>query len=92
MIIHGFAERVQLSRNSLNGSIPSEIALLTALCKYILVLTVVVSYLDSHAFLVIAFDSTASLGLFATGLKGSIPSEIGFLSKLSESLPVWCLP
>jgi hypothetical protein len=41
--------------------------------------------------LLVIFHSTASLSLYSNSLTGTIPSELGLLSKLSESSVVWSL-
>jgi hypothetical protein len=41
--------------------------------------------------LFVIFHSTASLSLYSNSLMGTIPSELGLLSKLSESSVVWLL-
>jgi hypothetical protein len=41
--------------------------------------------------LLVIFHSTAWLNLYTNSLTGKIPSEVGLLSKLSESSVVWLL-
>jgi hypothetical protein len=41
--------------------------------------------------LLVIFHSTDRLGLSANSLRGTIPSEVGLLTKLSESSVVWLL-
>jgi hypothetical protein len=44
-----------------------------------------------HSCLLFIFHSTAELDLANNGLTGTIPSQIGLLTKLSESSVVWLL-
>jgi hypothetical protein len=43
------------------------------------------------SYLLVIFHSTAELWLDSNSLMGMIPSEVGLLSKLSESRVVWLL-
>jgi hypothetical protein len=87
---------LDLSDNSLTGTIPCQIALLSNLSKssvvWLLVVMIVLSCV-SHCTLMLAchIHSTAYLVLDSNSLTGTIPSEVGLLSKLSESSVVWLL-
>jgi high-affinity K+ transport system ATPase subunit B len=85
---------LSLSSNSLTGTIPTEIALMSNLCEYslvwLLVVIVVMCFsLYSHACLSF-FHSTAWLSLFNNSLTGTIPSQTALMSNLCESSVV-CL-
>ncbi len=96
VIFHSTAY-LDLSVNSLMGTIPSEVGLLTKLsessicliacCNDCVVLCVF------HCALMIAcpIHSTATLALSRISLTGTIPSEIALLSNLCESSVVWLL-
>ena len=86
-----------LSGNSLTGTIPTEILLLSNLGEssvvWLLVVMIVLScvfFIVLSCFLVI-FYSTAGLGLYDNSLTGTIPTEIALLSNLCESSVVWLL-
>ncbi len=51
----------------------------------------VVSLLYKLSCLPVIFHSTADLSLSSNSLTGTIPSEVGLLTKLSESSVVWLL-
>jgi hypothetical protein len=78
------------------GMIPSEVGLLSNLGEssivWLLVVMIVLSCVF-HCTLMLAchIHSTAGLYLYDNGLNGTIPSEVGLLSKLSESSVVWLL-
>lgn len=81
-------ENLALEHNSLKGSIPSEIGLLTALeskcwCQWhgFAPLRDCSHHSHSRPFY---SNSTDSLGLFFNSLTGSVPSEIGLLTALSK--------
>jgi hypothetical protein len=92
---HTTAE-LYLSENSLTGTIPSEVGLLTKLSElsvvWILVVRIVLSCV-CHCTLMLAchIHSTAYLSLWGNSLTGTIPSEVGLLTKLSELSVVWLL-
>jgi hypothetical protein len=87
---------LSLSSNSLTGTIPTEIALLSNLCEssvvWLLVVMIVLSCVF-HCTLMLAchIHSTAYLDLSDNSLTGTIPSEVGLMSNLSESSVVWLL-
>jgi hypothetical protein len=87
--------QLDLSSNSLTGPIPSEIKFLTRLSESSIVWFS--CRVDcGHVFhwtlmLVVIFHSTGYLYLYDNSLTGTIPSEIGTLTKLSESSIVWLL-
>jgi hypothetical protein len=88
---------LNLSYNSLMGTIPSQIALLSNLCESSVVWLLVVMIVLSCVFFIVLsclldiFHSTAVLGLGSNSLTGTIPSELGLLTKLGESSVVWLL-
>jgi hypothetical protein len=88
--------RLDLSGNSLTGTIPTEIALLSNLCEssvvWFLVLMIVLSCVF-HCTLMLAchFHSTVDLYLSGNSLMGTIPSEIALMPNLCESSVVWLL-
>jgi hypothetical protein len=89
-------DTLQLYGNSLTGTIPSQIALMSNLCEssvvWLLVVMIVLSCVF-HWTLMLAchFHSTAFLSLSRNSLTGTIPSEVGLLTKLSELSVVWFL-
>jgi hypothetical protein len=88
---------LDLSGNRLNGTIPSEVELLTKLSESSVVWLLVVMIVLSCVFFIVLsclhviFHSTAWLLLNSNGLTGTIPSQIGLLSNLCESSVVWLL-
>jgi hypothetical protein len=82
--------------NSLTGTIPSQIALMSNLCEWSVVWLLVVMIVLSCVFsctlmLACHIHSTADLWHSSNSLMGMIPSEVGLLTKLSESSVVWLL-
>jgi hypothetical protein len=76
--------------NNLMGTIPSQIGLLTQLSKSSVVWLLVVRIVCHVFFIVLScvlviFHSTDKLYLGSNKLTGTIPSQIGLLTKLSES-------
>jgi hypothetical protein len=90
-------DNLQLDNNILTGPIPTEIAMMSNLCESSVVWLLVVMIVLSCVFfivlscLLVIFHSTAWLSLWSNSLTGTIPSELGLLSKLSESSVVWLL-
>jgi hypothetical protein len=91
--IHSTAE-LSLWDNSLTGTIPSELGLMSNLCESSVVWLLVVVIVFLCVFfmvlscLLVIFHSTAYLDLSVNSLTGTIPSEVGLLTKLSESIIV----
>jgi hypothetical protein len=95
VIFHSTAD-LSLSSNSLTGTIPSEVGLLTKLSELSVVWFLVVMIVLScvfHCTLMLAFIfySTAWLSLWGNSLTGTIPSEVVLLTKLSKFSVVWLL-
>jgi hypothetical protein len=92
VIIHSTA-LLSLSFNSLTGTVPNQIAMLTSLSKlsivWLLVMIIVLSNVSLHLLRVIIFNSTAELYLWLNSLTGTIPSQIALLTNLSELNMVW---
>jgi hypothetical protein len=88
---------LDLSFNSLTGTIPSQLWLLSKLSKSSVVWLLVVMIVLSCVFfivlscLLVIFHSTADLVLFVNSLTGTIPSQIALMSNLCESSVVWLL-
>lgn len=74
---HAIVE-LRLNKNSLTGSIPSEIGLPTALSESFLVDPRCRLYPQTHHF------NSATLVLYNNKLKSTIPSEVGHLTALRE--------
>jgi uncharacterized membrane protein len=93
IIIHA-TDTLSLWGNILTRSIPSEIGFLTQLSEssvvWLLVVMIGVMFSMVLSMRVVIFHSTAYLDLAMNSLRGMIPSEIGFLTQLSESSVV-CL-
>jgi hypothetical protein len=96
VIFHSTAY-LSLYDNSLTGTIPSEVGLLTKLSESSVVWLLVVIIVLSCVFfivlscLLVIFNSTDDLSLDSNSLTGTIPSEVGLLTKLSELSVVWFL-
>jgi hypothetical protein len=94
VIFYSTAE-LSLYNNSLIGTIPSEVGLMSILGESSVVWLLVVMIVLSCVFfiilscLLVIFYSTAYLGLFSNSFTGTIPSQLGLLTKLSESSIVW---
>jgi hypothetical protein len=94
VIFHSTAE-LYLWGNTLTGTIPSQITMMSNLCEsrvvWLLVVVIVMSCVF-HCTLMRAchIHSTAGLSLSSNSLKGTLPSEVGLLSNLCESSVV-CL-
>jgi hypothetical protein len=78
------------------GTIPNQIALMSNLCECSSVWLLVVMIVLSCVFMVLSclfviFYSTADLYLSGNRLMGTIPSQLGLLTKLSKSSVVWLL-
>jgi hypothetical protein len=88
---------LSLSRNSLTGTIPTQIALMSNVCESSVVWLLVVMIVLSCVFfivlscLLVIFHSTAGLSLGGNSLTGTIPSQIALMSNLCESSVVWLL-
>jgi hypothetical protein len=96
VIFYSTAE-LYLSRNSLTGTIPSQLAMMPNLCESSVVWLLVVMIVLSCVFfivlscLLVIFYSTAGLSLSSNSLTGTIPTEIASLFNLCESSVVWLL-
>jgi hypothetical protein len=81
---------LDLSVNSLTGTIPSQIALMSNLCESSVVWLLVVMIVLSCVFLIVLscllviFHSTDLLDLSVNSLTGTIPSQIALMSNLCE--------
>jgi hypothetical protein len=88
---------LNLCCNSLTGTIPSEVGLLSKLSESSVVWLLVVMIVVSCVFfvvlscLLVIFHSTAGLDLSYNSLTGTIPSQIALMSNLCESSVVWLL-
>jgi hypothetical protein len=88
---------LSLSYNSLTGTIPSEVGLMSNLCESSIVWLLVVMIVLSCVFfivlscLLVILHSTVYLDLTVNSLTGPIPTEIALLSNLCESSIVWLL-
>ena len=80
---------LDLSSNTLSGTIPSEIGLLSnlseSICRFLLSPICPDMYVCSCLSCNLILNSTDTLDLSSNTLSGTIPSEIGLLSNLSES-------
>jgi hypothetical protein len=86
VIIHS-TDYLGLSSNNLMGTIPSQIAMMSNLSESSVVWLLIVMIVLSCVFhcilmFVCHIHSTASLSLKYNSLMGTIPSEVGLLSKL----------
>jgi hypothetical protein len=93
---NGSIDTLNLDSNNLVGTIPNELALLSNLSKLSAVWLLVVMIVLSCVFIVLScllviFHSTDSLYLPSNSLMGTIPSQLGLLTKLSELSVVWLL-
>jgi hypothetical protein len=97
LVIFHSTDTLYLSLNSLTGTIPTEVGLLTKLSKWSVVWLLVVMIVLSCVFfialscLLVIFHSTEELSLRDNNLVGTIPSQLGLLTKLSKSSVVWFL-
>jgi hypothetical protein len=96
LVIFHSTDALDLSENSLTGTIPSQIALLSNLCESSVVWLLVVMIVLCVFFIVLScllviFHSTDYLWLYNNSLTGTIPSQIALLSNLGESSVVWLL-
>jgi hypothetical protein len=87
---------LDLSDNSLTGTSPSEVQLMSNLCEssvvWLLVVMIVLSCVFHCTFMLAChFHSTAYLWLYNNSLTGTIPSQIAMMSNLCESSIVWLL-
>jgi hypothetical protein len=95
-IIHSTAW-LSLYDNSLTGTIPSQIAMMSNLGESSIVWLLVVMIVLSCVFfivlscLLVIIHSTGWLELSGNSLKGTIPSQIALMSNLCESIVVWLL-
>jgi hypothetical protein len=95
LVIIYSTDTLDLSGNSLTGTIPSQIALISGLGESSVVrlrFVMIVLSCVFHCALTLAchFHSTDGLYLFNNSLTGTIPSQIALLSNLCESSVV-CL-
>jgi hypothetical protein len=96
LVIFHSTDKLWLSSNSLTGTIPSQIALLSNLSEssvvWLLVVMIVLSCVF-HCTLMLAchIHSTVELDLSSNSLNGTIPSQIALMSNLGESSVVWLL-
>jgi hypothetical protein len=93
LVIFHSTDKLDLSDNSLMGTITKEIALMSNLGESSVVWLLVVMIVLSCVFhcLLVIFHSTAWLSLSSNSLTGTIPTEIALLSNLCESSVVWLL-
>jgi hypothetical protein len=94
--IHSTAD-LDLYANSLKGTISSQLAMMPNLCESSIVWLLVCNDLCCHVFfivlscLLVIFHSTDTLILYSNSLTGTIPSQLGLLTKLSKLSVVWLL-
>ncbi len=96
LVIFHSTDDLDVSANSFMGMIPSQFGLLTKWCEssvvWLLVIMIVLSCVfDRTLMLACHIHSTAYLDLSSNSLMSTIPSEVGLLTKLSESGVVWLL-
>jgi hypothetical protein len=102
LVIFHSTDKLDLSENSLTGTIPSQIAMMSNLGEWSVVWLLVVMIVLScvfHCTLIFAcyIHSTAYLdlsvltGTIPNNLTGTIPSQIALMSNLGESSVVCCL-
>jgi hypothetical protein len=88
---------LSFSNNSLMGTIPTDIALMSNLGKSTVVWLLVVRIVLSCVFfivlscLLVIFYSTDYLDLSGNSLTGTIPSQLAMMPNLGESSVVWLL-
>jgi hypothetical protein len=94
VIFYSTAE-LSLYNNSLIGTIPSEVGLMSNLCEssvvWLLVGMIMLCVFHCTLMLACHIHSTADLYLNDNTLMGTIPSQIAFMSNLGESSVVWLL-
>jgi high-affinity nickel permease len=96
LVIFHYTADLWLNDNSLTGTIPSEVGLMSNLGEssvvWLLVVMIVLSCVF-HCTLMLAchIHSTDTLALSGNSLTGTIPSEVGLMSNLCESSVVWLL-
>jgi hypothetical protein len=97
LVIFHSTDGLYLYSNSLIGTIPSEVGLMSNLSESSIVWLLVVMIVLSCVFfivlscLLVIFHSTARLFLSNNSLMGTIPSQIAMMSNLCESSVAWLL-